>query len=67
LKKDEASINELFVRAHYIRTVQMAIRNRGEGIREIAINPMAFIEKEYQLKDGWELLPVTQALQNSGR
>ena len=52
LKKDDASINELIVRAHYIKTVQMAIRNREEGIREIAINLTAFIEKEYRLKDG---------------
>jgi hypothetical protein len=28
----------------------MAIRNREEGIREIAINLMAFIEKEYRIK-----------------
>ena len=62
LKKDEASINELIVRARHIKTVQMAIRNREEGIMEIAINLMAFIEKEYQLKDGYELLPVTQVL-----
>jgi hypothetical protein len=48
LRKDDATINELIVRGHYIKTVQMAIRNREERIREIAINLMAFIRKEYR-------------------
>ncbi|HKG68549.1 MAG TPA: hypothetical protein VKA92_06745 [Segetibacter sp.] len=52
LKKTKPQINDLIVRAHYLETVQMAIRNREEGIREIAINLMAFMEKEYRLKDG---------------
>jgi hypothetical protein len=51
LKNDPASINELIIRANYIKAVQMAIRNREERIRETAIKLMAFIEKEYSLKD----------------
>lgn len=51
LRKDAATINELIIRANYIKTVQMAIRKREEKIREIAIQLMAFIKKEYRLKN----------------